>query len=75
MGFFQKKLNSDEYEKLKKEMITISGDMEILKTALQTLQTNQNSLRGFVNRKMGRSTTEEEEETDTENNKYRHFLP
>ena len=69
---FGKKLNSDEYEKLRKELIEVKASCEELKTKVEVLRSNINSLRGLVNRK---GYTEKEQETDTENIKYKDFLP
>jgi len=73
MGIFtRKKLNSDEYEILSKKFISMVQDLDALRSSLDVLRTNQNSLRGLVNRKMGGSKEGEEE---TENSKYDFFLP
>jgi len=64
---FGKKCNSDEYEKLLKKIVSCVGDIDEIRAKMAALQSNQNSLRGLVNRKMG--APEEEE-----NLKYKDFL-
>jgi len=58
--FFKKKLGSDEYEDLIKKIIKVQGDIDLLTAKLSALETNQNSLRGLVNRKFGNYDEEED---------------
>jgi hypothetical protein len=63
------KLNSDEYEQLYKKIVACVGDIDELKAAVQILKTNNNSLRGLMNRKF------QIENEDTEKDKYGGLLP
>lgn len=63
MVFFSSRVNSDEYEKLLKRIAEIANDISQLNSKVAALITNQNSLRGLVNRKIG-----EEVEKDSYDN-------
>jgi len=60
------KLNSEEYEKLIKRFAELESTLTKIQGELEALKTNQNSLRGLVNRKIG--GIKEEEETQGINN-------
>jgi uncharacterized protein YoxC len=65
MGLFAKKqLNSEEYEKLSKRIIEMESDIQLLASKTNALQTNQNSLRGMVNRKLNPIGEEQEEQQE-----------
>jgi hypothetical protein len=68
---FGRKLTSDEYEKLLRKIVACVGDIDEVKQKIEVLRTNQNSLRGLVNRKMGKI---EDDEVTEENLKYKEFL-
>lgn len=68
MGIFTKKVNSDEYEKLRKKITENTGLIEELGVKFEQLKVNMNSLRGLVNRKI-------KPEDEDENIKYKDFLP
>lgn len=69
MGIFSKRwtqVNSNEFEKLimkihelRTEFITFQSGIENLRSELETLRTNQNSLRGLVNKKLSGDQDEE----------------
>lgn len=69
MGIFsRKKLGSDEYENLSKRFTELTLEMNILKSKMEVVTTNMNSIRGLVNRKFGdydkEDETSREEHTD-----------
>lgn len=67
MGLFTKKyLNSEEYDKLSKDLTQLFNIVTRLSTELDALKTNQNSLRGMINRKFNPKGLEEEKEGNEE---------
>jgi len=72
----QKELNSKEWVELDLRLLKISSALELLKSEFEALRTNQNSLRGLVNRKFDINPTviEVEEKPKDETNKYSVFL-
>lgn len=60
----RKQVNSDEYEKLWKEIVSIRSTISSVVTSLNAMETNMRSLRGTVNRKL--SYADEEEDDDEE---------
>lgn len=69
MGIFSRntKLNSDEYERLTKKLIEVNSDLQEIKKEFESLRTNQNSLRGLINRRIG-GDKENNSESETLNN-------
>jgi len=63
MGIFSRAMRSDEHEDLLKKINTLASDLEVLKGAFESLRTNQNSLRGLLNRKVDLSAEEKTEAT------------
>lgn len=55
MGLFSKNkaITTEEYDNLSKKIVTLSATIEELQTKFQQLETKQNSLRGFVNKRYG----------------------
>lgn len=73
MGLWNtRRITAKEYEEFLKLVTKLEQKLEKLETAFENLKTNQNSLRGLVNRKFG---TKAEEEDESESNKYKDFLP
>lgn len=67
---FKKNLNSEEYEKLSKKLVDVEAKLSVVSTELEQLKTNQNSIRGLINRKLNPEKVEEViEEGETETNK------
>lgn len=64
MGIF-KRVNSEEYEKLLKKFIELDAEIKSLRAEVAALQSNQNSLRGLVNRRGYQQEKEEISETET----------
>lgn len=60
MGLFSKKLTSDEYEKVLKKISELNAEVALLRSEQEALKTNQNSLRGMINRRFGGEQTKEE---------------
>ncbi len=73
LNFFNKKLNSDEYEAIIKKFTDLTLLVEQFKGMVIRLDTEVASMRGRINRKFhGEPITEEKKETD----KYQgQFLP
>jgi hypothetical protein len=61
MSFFSRSLNSDEFEQLNKKLISAISEIENIKAKIEALNTNQNSLRGLINRKIGGEAKQEED--------------
>lgn len=61
-----KKINSEEFEIISKKITIINGAVESLQLLFEQLKTNQNSLRGLINRKMSGEKDEREEEAENE---------
>lgn len=51
MGWFNKSVNSEEYEQLLKKLSTMRNELEALGAAVAVLDTNLRSLRGMINRR------------------------
>ena len=67
---FKKNLNSEEYEKLLKKLVDVEAKLSVVSTELEQLKTNQNSIRGLINRKLNPEKVDEVvEEGETETNK------
>ena len=47
-------ITNSEYERVNNKISDLKTDIELLKTKIETLTTNQNSLRGLINRKLGK---------------------
>jgi len=62
-----KQIGSEEYEKVSKRIVEINTLLEELRTKIQVLETNMNSLRGLINRKVG-GFTKDEAESEKYNN-------
>jgi len=64
MNFFNKKLNSEEYEKLSKKITELSADLNELSSKVRIIQSDNANLRGQFNRKLsGIKKDEDVEET------------
>lgn len=50
--FFKKKINSDEYERISKQVIDLKADIAEIKTNLINLEQQIRSLRGTVNKRI-----------------------
>lgn len=57
-----KQLNSEEYEKLTKKIIDLNSLIEEVRSKLSILETNYHSMRGMINRRIGKHEEEEENE-------------
>ena len=67
---FRKNLNSEEYEKILKILAELQMKYANIDTRIEALTTNQNSLRGLINRKLNPEKIEEVvEEGEIETNK------
>ncbi len=63
--FKEKKINSIEFDKIMTDVIYCQKKIEKIENSLEILKTNNLSLRGVINRKMGGSIDDD----DTEQNK------
>lgn len=64
MNFWKSKINSDEYDKLFKKYIELSGEIAEITAKIRLIQSDNSNLRGQFNRKLSgikkeESTTEE----------------
>jgi len=82
MGIFTRRenvhLKSEEYEKLTNKFISLEGDVRSAISRMEALKTSFNSLKGWVSRKCGDYSKEDdvsEEKEQTESNIYKDFLP
>lgn len=57
-----KQLTSDEYDTLISKIKKLEGDVAGFKAILDAHETNMNSLRGLVNRKLSKSTHTEDDD-------------
>ncbi len=65
MFWRKKNLSSEEYEKLVKRIIGLEADVGALRTKIENASSLVSSLRGLVNRKIGKvSESDEEEENE-----------
>lgn len=64
--FWNKQINSQEYEKLFKKIIELENKVISFNVEVETLKTNVNSLRGLVNRKLNPQKDEEEQQEETQ---------
>lgn len=74
MGLFKKKtkISSDEYQELLKKIVSLVADTEILKVKFENVASSLRSVQAkYRHLKTGEITEEEE----TENLKYKNFLP
>jgi hypothetical protein len=51
--FWKKQINSEEYEKLNKKSTDLGVSIDKIRADLDRFETNLNSLRGLVNKKLG----------------------
>lgn len=65
--FGSKKINSEEYEKLSKTQTEIINSLNSVIAKMAIIETNTNSLRGLINRKLSGSKTEESDESQSIN--------
>lgn len=69
MNFWNKKVNSDEYEKLHKKITELSVEISELTAKIRLIQSDNSNLRGQFNRKLsGLKKEETPEETKDINN-------
>jgi flagellar biosynthesis chaperone FliJ len=64
--FWNKKINSDEYEKLAKKITEMSEEISTVSNNLKILETNYNDLRGKFNRKLAGIKQSENNDSITE---------
>jgi len=57
-------LSSEEYEKLLKRVIGLEADIGSLRSKIEQQSTLTSSLRGLVNRKIGKEPSEDETESN-----------
>lgn len=64
MGLFSrnKQIVSDEYADCLNKIVKLSSDVQLLAKDMEILKTNMHSVRGLINRKMGKYEEEESEE-------------
>lgn len=65
MFWHKKKLQSEEFEILLKRVITLEAELQTIRNKVEAVDSNNHSLRGLVNRKLGR--VKEEDDMESEN--------
>ena len=66
MNFWNKKINSEEYEKLSKKLIELSNEIGELSSKIKLVQSDNANLRGQFNRKLLGFKKEETPQENTE---------